>query len=93
MNFFIFFYSECLKYPETANCTKMNGTVISDGTCVTRKCNVIISANQSFDVISIGMNPANLIEKEGYIECNISDFVWKNYTLQNSRMPSDEYFQ
>lgn len=45
------------------------------------------------NVIEIGKNPMDLIEQDGHIKCDIPDAIWKNYTMQNSRMPSDEYFQ
>ncbi|KPM10251.1 sodium-neurotransmitter symporter-like protein 2 [Sarcoptes scabiei] len=79
---------ECLKH-DTANCTKINGTMLYNGTCLQRHCEFV--TNHS-DVINVGLNPLNLLEGSGLIHCNISDSLWFNYTQENSKMPSDEYF-
>lgn len=67
-----------------------NGTMLHDGTCMQRQCFFITN---NTNVINNGINPLHFIENTGLINCTIHDDVWYKYTLENSRMPSDEYFQ
>ncbi|XP_075587458.1 sodium- and chloride-dependent glycine transporter 1 [Dermatophagoides farinae] len=80
--------NECLKFDPT-NCTMKNGTMLHDGTCMQRQCFFITN---NTNVINNGINPLHFIENTGLINCTIHDDVWYKYTLENSRMPSDEYF-
>ena len=64
--------------------------MLSNGTCLHRDC----FFPNSTDVTKVGLNPANELEKLGFgINCTIGQMEWKNYLSENSKMPSDEYFQ
>lgn len=85
----LFFHpsTACRKF-DTKNCTTHYGTMLFNGTCMVRDCHFLNGS----DVTEYHLNPVN-INSSININCNIDDETWKKFKAQNTKMPSDEYFQ
>ena len=82
---------------EATNCTARQGTMLFNGTCALRSC---VFTGNGTDVTTLtgrGLSPQALLESTGptagLVNCSIPDSVWRGYLLENTVMPSDEYFQ
>lgn len=75
---------------DNVNCTRNLGTMLYNGTCLHREC----FFENGTDIRAEKWNPAiNGIETgDVKINCTIHDSEWLPFTLENSKMPSDEYF-
>lgn len=84
---------QCMAH-EVTNCTAVLGTMLFNGTCLKRTCTW--TGNGS-DVTAQKFSPLDLLETTpptaGLVNCSIPDASWSGYLLENTVMPSDEYFQ